>query len=79
MSNLDLYRDISSIIWEQGNVENDIHKMAISKEEDLSLDFPYLIDVEETCYSYDNEKERDEDYDFLCEVLTKNSTRYFYP
>jgi hypothetical protein len=78
MNNADLYNELDNILWQQGNVENDIHKMAISKEEDINLDFPYLIDVEETSYSYDNEKERDEDYDFLCEMLTKNSTKYFY-
>jgi hypothetical protein len=78
MNNADLYNELDNILWQQGNVENDIHKMAISKEEDINLDFPYLIDVEETSYSYDNEKERDEDYYFLCKMLTKNSTKYFY-
>ena len=47
-------------------------------EEDFNLDFPYLIDVEDTSYSYATEEERDNDYEELCKILTKNTTKYFY-
>ena len=45
MTNGDLNFDLDKIKWNQESIENDITKMAISKEEDFNLDFPYLIDV----------------------------------
>jgi hypothetical protein len=79
MNNMDLYNDLDKIRWNQESIENDITKMAVSRESDFNLDFPYLIDVEDTSYSYDNEKERDEDFESLCKILTENTTKYFYP
>jgi hypothetical protein len=78
MTNGDLNFDLDKIKWNQESIENDITKMAISKEEDFNLDFPYLIDVEDTSYSYTTEEERDNDYEELCKILTKNTTKYFY-
>ena len=52
--------------------------MAVSKEEDFNLDFPYLIDVEDTSYSYATEEERDDDFEELCKELSSNSKKYFY-
>ncbi len=78
MNNKDLEFDLDKIIWNQESIETDITKMAISKEEDFNLDFPYLIDVEDTSYSYVNEEERDLDYDLLCKHLTTKSKKYFY-
>lgn len=78
MKNKDLEFDLDKIIWNQDSIETDLTKMAVSKEEDFNLDFPYLIDVEDISYSYANEEERDLDYDLLCEHLTKYSKKYFY-
>ncbi len=78
MTNGDLNFDLDKIKLNQESIENDINKMAISKEEDFNLDFPYLIDVEDTSYSYATEEERNNDYEELCKILTKNTTKYFY-
>ena len=78
MTNGDLNFDLDKIKCNQESIENDINKMAISKEEDFNLEFPYLIDVEDTSYCYATEEERDNDYEELCKILTKNTTKYFY-
>ena len=78
MTNGDLNFDLDKIKLNQESIENDIHKMAVSKEEDFNLDFPYLIDVEDTSYSYATKEERDNDYEELCNILTKNTQKYFY-
>ena len=79
MNNGDLSFDLDKIIWNQESIETDLTKMAVNKAEDFNLDQPYAIDVEDTSYFYANEKERDEDFDLLCEALTKSSIKYFYP
>lgn len=78
MNNKDLEFDLDKIVWNQESIETDLTKIAVSKEEDFNLDFPYLIDVEDTSYSYANEEERDLDYDLLCKHLNKHSRKYFY-
>ena len=78
MTNGDLNFDLDKIKWNQESIENDITKMAISKEEDFNLDFPYLIDVEDTSYSYATEDERNSDYETLCIILSNNSEKYLY-
>jgi hypothetical protein len=78
MNNRDLENNLDKIIWNLESFENDMTKMSISKSEDFNLDYPYLIDVEDTVYSYSNETERDEDLETLCKRLTKESKNYFY-
>ena len=78
MKNGDLEFDLDKIKWNQESIETDLTKMAVSKEEDFNLDFPYLIDVEDTSYSYSTEEERDNDFEELCKELTHNSKKYFY-
>jgi hypothetical protein len=78
ITNGDLNFELDKIKWNQESIENDIHKMAVSKEEDFNLDFPYLIDVEDTSYSYATEEERNSDYETLCIILSNNSYRYLY-
>ena len=77
-SNKDLELDIDNIKFMQESIETDVNKMAVSLEEDESLAFPLLIEVEDNCYSYDNVEERINDYELLVKELTDNSTRYFY-
>ena len=78
MKNKDLEFDLDKIKWNQESIETDLTKMAVSKEEDFNLDFPYLIDVEDTSYSYATEEERDDDFEELCKELSSNSKKYFY-
>lgn len=78
MNNWDLENDLDKIIWNLESFENDMTKMSVSKSEDFNLDYPYLIDVEDTVYSYSNETERDEDLETLRKRLTKESKNYFY-
>ena len=78
MKNGDLEFDLDKIKWNQESIETDLTKMAVSKEEDFNLDFPYLIDVEDTSYSYSTEEERDNDFEELCKELTHNSKKYVY-
>jgi len=78
MNNWDLENDLDKIIWNLESFENGMTKMSVSKSEDFNLDYPYLIDVEDTGYSYSNETERDEDLETLRKRLTKESKNYFY-
>jgi hypothetical protein len=48
--------------------------LAIAKDFDDNLDYPFVLDVQDTSYFYVNSLDRDSDYDALIELLntTKN-------
>jgi len=76
--NNDLEFDIDNILFMLDSIETDLTKLAISKDCDPNLESIYAIDVEDHSFFYTNKKDRDADYDKLCEILNKHSKRYFY-
>jgi hypothetical protein len=78
LHNGDLNNDLEKIFSNQESFESDEQKMAVSKEVDFNLDYPYAIDVEDESYFYANEKERNEDYIALCFLLNENSSKFIY-
>jgi len=76
--NKDLENDIQRIKDCQKDIEETGYKMLVEKAEDETLDYQYIIDVEDTSYSYPTVYDRDNDYNELCKLLSKNSTNYIY-
>ena len=78
MNNTDLKRDLEKIKRWQESIETDTQKIAISKEVDYNLDYPYAIDVEDESYFYANESKRDDDFKKLSKILTHNTNKHIY-
>jgi len=76
--NTDLNLDIDNILFMLDSIETDLTKLAVSKEFDGILEYPFAIDVEDHSFFYIDEKQRDEDYEKLCEFLNVNSKHHFY-
>ena len=78
MINKNLELDIDNLLFMMECVENDLTKMAVTTEFDDNLEMKYAIDVEDKSFFYDNENERDKDFDELCGILSEKSKRYWY-
>lgn len=55
------------------NIESFDPPITVSKSFDSTFDNPYCLEVELNCYWYENEKDRNEDFDRLKSIYPKFS------
>ena len=71
---------MKKVKFNNGDLSFDIGKIecfdvpiTVSKEYDPNLDYPFAIDVEDTSYWYNEQKERDADFEKLKSIVPKFS------